>query len=144
MCDRGIWVPIPVRVREYYLSSIQPGFGAHLASFPVDTGHLFAGLKRPGRESDHSATVYCNGLQNREDIPPLPNVFNARYFRTEIYLLFRVEWNCIYKRDNSFLTFQRLNVTGCQSDLQGIALFRYRDGMCQWGGRKCLAVVMPM
>jgi len=64
-----------IKLREYYLSSIQPGSGAHPTSCPVDTGHSFAGLKRPGRESDHLATIYCNGLQNREDMSPLPNVF---------------------------------------------------------------------
>ena len=78
---------------------------------------------------------------------PFPNVSCQVpvYKNTYIYIFFfGIEWNCIYKRENSFLTFTRLNVSGWLSDLQGTALFGYRDGTCQCIDRKCLAVVMPM
>lgn len=56
------------------MMNIQPGSGAHPASCPADTGYYFAGLKKLGRENDHLASIYCNDLQNREDISPFPNV----------------------------------------------------------------------
>jgi hypothetical protein len=33
---------------------VQTGSGAHPVSYPVGTGGLSLGVKRPGRESDHS------------------------------------------------------------------------------------------
>jgi hypothetical protein len=33
---------------------IQNGSGAHPASYPIGTGALSVGVKRPGREADHS------------------------------------------------------------------------------------------
>jgi hypothetical protein len=33
---------------------VQNGSGAHPASYPMDTGGSFPGVKRPGREADHS------------------------------------------------------------------------------------------
>jgi hypothetical protein len=39
------------------LHSIQTGFGAHPASYPMGTGGCFSGVKRPRREADHSPLV---------------------------------------------------------------------------------------
>jgi hypothetical protein len=36
------------------LHSVQTGSGAHSTSYSVDTGGSLPGLKRPGRETDHS------------------------------------------------------------------------------------------
>jgi hypothetical protein len=36
------------------LHRVQTGCGAHPASYPLCTGALFPGTKRPGRETDHS------------------------------------------------------------------------------------------
>jgi hypothetical protein len=33
---------------------VQTGSGAHPASYSMDTGILFRGIQRPGREADHS------------------------------------------------------------------------------------------
>jgi hypothetical protein len=47
------------------LRSIQTGSGAHLASYPMGTGALSPGVKRPGRETDHSSPLSAeveNGL----------------------------------------------------------------------------------
>jgi hypothetical protein len=33
---------------------VQTGSGAHLASYPMNTRGSFPGVKRPGRETDHS------------------------------------------------------------------------------------------
>jgi len=52
--DRGSF---PGRERNIYIylrHRVQAGSGAHPASYPVDTGGTFSGVKRPGRESDHS------------------------------------------------------------------------------------------
>jgi hypothetical protein len=46
---------IPSRDREFCVRHcIQSGSGAHPASCLVGTGGFFPGLKRPGREDDHS------------------------------------------------------------------------------------------
>jgi hypothetical protein len=37
-----------------FLHCVQTGSEAHPASYPVGTGSLFMGKKRPGREADHS------------------------------------------------------------------------------------------
>jgi hypothetical protein len=39
----------PGRVKNF-LYVVQTGAGAHLASYPVDTGGFFSGIKRQGRE----------------------------------------------------------------------------------------------
>jgi hypothetical protein len=39
------------------LHSIQTGSGTHTASYPMNTGHLSPGVKRPGREGDHLQLV---------------------------------------------------------------------------------------
>jgi len=36
------------------LHRVQTGFGSHTASYPVGTGALSQGVKRPEREADHS------------------------------------------------------------------------------------------
>jgi hypothetical protein len=48
---RGIWVQFPERA-EYFLQSIQTGFGAHPASYPIGIRGTFRGIKQPKREAD--------------------------------------------------------------------------------------------
>jgi hypothetical protein len=44
-----------VEARSFcFLHSVQTGSEAHSASYPVDTEGSFPGVKRPGREADHS------------------------------------------------------------------------------------------
>jgi hypothetical protein len=38
----------------YLFQCFQTGSGAHPASYPMGTGALSPGVKRPGREADHS------------------------------------------------------------------------------------------
>jgi hypothetical protein len=50
-----IGVRLPAGAGNFSLGhSFQTGSGAHPASYPTDTGRSFPGVKRPGREADHS------------------------------------------------------------------------------------------
>jgi hypothetical protein len=50
-------VRFSVGARDFFLHSIQTGSGVHQASYPIGTGTLSPGVKRPGRESDHPHLV---------------------------------------------------------------------------------------
>jgi hypothetical protein len=53
--DRGSRVPFPAEAGDFSLHHrVQNGSGAHLASYPMGTRTLSLGVKRPGREADHS------------------------------------------------------------------------------------------
>jgi hypothetical protein len=53
--DRASRVRFPTGTRNFSLHhSVQNGSGAHPASYPMVTGGSFPGVKRPGREADHS------------------------------------------------------------------------------------------
>jgi hypothetical protein len=53
--DRGSRFRFPAGTGNLSLHHrIQNGSGAHPASYPVGTGGSFPGVKRPGREADHS------------------------------------------------------------------------------------------
>jgi hypothetical protein len=53
--DRGSGVRFPARTGNYSLHHrVQNGSGAHPASYPMDTRGSFPGVKRLGRETDHS------------------------------------------------------------------------------------------
>jgi hypothetical protein len=57
---------------------VQTGSGAHPVSYPVDTGALSLGVKRPGREVYHSHLVPRSRM--RGAVPPLPQyTFTAWY-----------------------------------------------------------------
>jgi hypothetical protein len=46
----------PARARNYrLLEGVQTGSGAHPASYPMGTGALSPGVKRPSREAEHSS-----------------------------------------------------------------------------------------
>jgi hypothetical protein len=57
---------IPDRSRDFSLRHhFQTGCGAHPASYPMETGVLSSGTKRPGREANHSShlvTSFCADL----------------------------------------------------------------------------------
>jgi len=42
------------RTQLYLRHHVQTGTGAHSASYTKDTEVLYSGVKRPGREADHS------------------------------------------------------------------------------------------
>jgi hypothetical protein len=53
--DRGSGVRFPAGAGNFSLHHrVQNGSGAHRASYPRGTRGLFPGVKRPGREADHS------------------------------------------------------------------------------------------
>jgi hypothetical protein len=52
--DQGIGVRDAVRQEFLVLHVVQTGSGAHPASYPMDTGGSFYGVKRAGCEADHS------------------------------------------------------------------------------------------
>jgi hypothetical protein len=53
--DRGSRVRFPAEAGNFSLHhSVQNGFWAHPVSYPMGTRDLSLGVKRPGREADHS------------------------------------------------------------------------------------------
>jgi hypothetical protein len=53
--DRVSRIRFPAGAGNFSLHHcVQTGSGAHLASYPVVTSRSFPGVKRPGREADHS------------------------------------------------------------------------------------------
>jgi hypothetical protein len=53
--DRGSRVRFPSGAGNFSLHNrVQNVSGAHPASYPMGTGGSFLGVKRPGREADHS------------------------------------------------------------------------------------------
>jgi hypothetical protein len=56
--DRMIGVRIPVGAGNFsLLHRVQTGSGAQPASCPMGTGALSLGIKRRGREADHSTSI---------------------------------------------------------------------------------------
>jgi hypothetical protein len=56
------------------LHSVETKYGAHPASYPMGTGGSFhGGVKRQGREDDHSPPSGAE-VKNGGAIPPLPNM----------------------------------------------------------------------
>jgi hypothetical protein len=63
-------VRFPARLRDFsLLHSVQTGSGVHLASYAMGTWNLFAGVKRPGREADHSHPVRVEFKHGRVMFP---------------------------------------------------------------------------
>jgi hypothetical protein len=52
---QGFGVRVPVGQEYLLLHVVQTGSGAYPASYPMDTGALSLGVKRPGREVDQSS-----------------------------------------------------------------------------------------
>jgi hypothetical protein len=63
---------IPKREKIFLFSSVQTGSGTHPASYPMDPGGFIAGVKRLGREADHSPPSNAE-VKNCVAIPPLPH-----------------------------------------------------------------------
>jgi hypothetical protein len=57
------------------LHSVQTGTQAHPASYPIGTGAISPGVKRPGREADHSPPSSAE-VNNGGAIPPPPHIFS--------------------------------------------------------------------
>jgi hypothetical protein len=68
----GIGVKSPAGVRDFsLLHSVQTASGVHPASYPKGTWGSIPGIKRKGREADHSPPPSAE-VKN-EDISPLPH-----------------------------------------------------------------------
>jgi hypothetical protein len=61
----------------FILHSIQADFEAYPASNPMDTEGYFSGVKRPGREADHSFLSSAE-VKNGGAIPPLADMSSWR------------------------------------------------------------------
>jgi hypothetical protein len=72
MDDRGCRVRFPAGAGNFSLHSlVQNGSGANPASYPVGTRGSSLGVKRPGREADHSPPLAPRSKVSAV-IPPLP------------------------------------------------------------------------
>jgi hypothetical protein len=45
------------RVKNFHLGHVQTGSGAHSVCYQLGNGGSFPGVKRPGREADHSLPI---------------------------------------------------------------------------------------
>jgi hypothetical protein len=61
----------------YIDHSVQTGFGAHSASYPMGTASSFPEINRPGPQADHSPPSNAD-VKNGGATPPLPHVFMAQ------------------------------------------------------------------
>jgi hypothetical protein len=55
LLDRGVGVRVPIGSKKILLHVVQTGSVAHPASCKIGKGALSQGVKRPGREADHSS-----------------------------------------------------------------------------------------
>jgi hypothetical protein len=63
---------IPLRDKRFFSTPYRPDqLGAYSASYPMSPGSSFFGVKRPGRETDHSPPSSAE-VKNGGAIPPLP------------------------------------------------------------------------
>jgi hypothetical protein len=75
--------------RNFSHHRVQTGSGTHPASYPVGTKRSFPGVKRPGREADHSLpsstafTTWCR-VKNTGTTLPLP--FIQQWFQSTVCL----------------------------------------------------------
>jgi hypothetical protein len=53
--DRGSRIRFPADAGNFFHHRVQKGSGAHLVSYPMGARGPFPGVKRPGREADHSS-----------------------------------------------------------------------------------------
>jgi hypothetical protein len=95
--DRGSRVRFPAGAGNFSLHHrIQNGAGVHPASYPMGTRGSFPGVKRPGREADHSPSSRAE-------------VKNAwSYTSTPQYVF--MAWCLVKHRDNFTFTFTHLEV----------------------------------
>jgi len=70
----GSGVRFPAGAGDFSLRHrVQTGSGSHLASYPTGINDSFSGLKRPGREADHSPPT-CAEAKNTsiyKSTPPI-------------------------------------------------------------------------
>jgi hypothetical protein len=85
------------------LHSVQTGSGARLASYPIDTGGSFPGLKLPGREADYSPANSAEAMNGGAIPSTTPYVFLAWCLNTVIkhrdnfkYYLYYYYYYCCY------------------------------------------------
>jgi hypothetical protein len=77
--DRWVEVWVPVDLEYFLVHIVQTGTGAHPASYTMVTGDFSPGVKRPGRETDHSppASAEVKNMWIYTSIPPTPSCRSA-------------------------------------------------------------------
>jgi hypothetical protein len=76
--DRGVGVRVPVGSRFFLFSmSSRPALGPTQATYPMDTGGFFPGVKRPGREDHHSPPTSAEVIKMWIYTSTLPYTFLA-------------------------------------------------------------------
>jgi hypothetical protein len=71
--DREVGVRIPVGSRFSLLHVVETGSEVHPTSYPMGTGGSFPGVKRRGREADHSPPTNAEVKKMWIYIHPLPH-----------------------------------------------------------------------
>jgi hypothetical protein len=76
--DRGFGFRVPVGSRMSLLHVVQTGSGVHQTSYPMGTGGVvFPGVKRPGREDNHSSSATAEFKKNVDLYIHFPTRFNG-------------------------------------------------------------------
>jgi hypothetical protein len=75
--NQRIGVRVPVGQEFSLLYAVQTGSGAHPASYPMGKAALSPGIKRPGRETDHSPPTSSEVKKTWVYTSTFPYVFMA-------------------------------------------------------------------
>jgi hypothetical protein len=75
--DRGVGVRVLVGQEFSLLRVVETGSGVHPTSYPVGTGALSPGVKRQGREADHSTPAIAEVKKMRIYTSTPPYAFMA-------------------------------------------------------------------
>jgi hypothetical protein len=106
--DRGSRVPFPAGAGNFSLHRrVQNGSGVHLASYPMGIRGSFPGVKRPGRETDHSPPSSAEVIKwvelylNSPNTPPwcdaqLKHRDNFTFFHADNWVVLR--YICVLRR----------------------------------------------
>jgi hypothetical protein len=74
--SQGIWFDSRQGKDSSLLHNVHTGSGVHPVSYPMGTGASFPGVRRQGREADHSPPTSAD-VKKSEAVRPLPYVFMA-------------------------------------------------------------------
>jgi hypothetical protein len=74
--ERGVRVQVLVGPRIFSSPCCSDRFWGHPASYPTGTGALSTGVKRPGREADHSPPISAKKMWIYP-LPPMPSWCSA-------------------------------------------------------------------
>ena len=112
MSDRVIGVQFPVEAQTYsqhHCVQISPG--AHLASYPLESGHSFP-EKSSGRAKSTSHLHLARKFRTRGAIPPLPHNLHGVVFNYAQEHYVYVEAGSLYGDDNLYYSVRVSQWTG--------------------------------